>query len=54
MAAKDDFWNNATRDDKRPVPAQLMGIIPNNTGGLGDAEKAATVFAYNERANTSA
>ncbi|WP_223145840.1 hypothetical protein [Iodobacter fluviatilis] len=25
-----------------------MGIILNNTGGLGDVEKAAPVFAYNE------
>ncbi|WP_293935551.1 phage portal protein [Iodobacter sp.] len=53
VAAKDDFWNikNVTRDDQlsaHRVPAQLMGIIPNNTGGLGDVEKAATVFAYNE------
>jgi len=53
VAAKDDFWNikNVTRDDQlsdHRVSAQLMGIIPNNTGGLGDVEKAATVFAYNE------
>ncbi|PHU99611.1 phage portal protein [Iodobacter sp. BJB302] len=53
VAAKDDFWNikNVTRDDQlsaHRVPAQLMGIIPNNTGGLDDVEKAATVFAYNE------
>ncbi|OIT14977.1 hypothetical protein BL243_18870 [Ralstonia solanacearum] len=25
-----------------------MGIIPNNTGGFGDVEKAAMVFARNE------
>ncbi|WP_293935592.1 hypothetical protein [Iodobacter sp.] len=42
VAAKDDFWNikNVTRDDQlsaHRVPAQLMGIIPNNTGGLGKA-----------------
>ncbi|MDW5418336.1 hypothetical protein R6242_17355 [Iodobacter sp. CM08] len=53
VEAKDDFWNikNVTRDDQlsaRRVPAQLMGITPNNTCGLGDVEKAATVFAYNE------
>ena len=26
------------------VPPQLMGIIPSNTGGFGDIEKAAKVF----------
>lgn len=30
------------------MPPQLMGIIPHNTGGFGDAEKAALVFARNE------
>ncbi|NWO07274.1 MAG: capsid portal protein, partial [Alteromonadaceae bacterium] len=30
------------------VPPQLMGIIPNNTGGFGDIEKAARVFVTNE------
>ncbi|VEA72817.1 phage portal protein, PBSX family [Serratia rubidaea] len=39
-ASKDDFFNikNATRDDllsAHRVPPQMMGIIPNNTGGLG-------------------
>ena len=53
VAAKDEFWNikNVTRDDQlaaHRVPPQLMGIIPNNTGGFGDVEKAATVFARNE------
>jgi PBSX family phage portal protein len=53
VAAKDDFWNikNATRDDQlagHRVPPQLMGIIPTNTSGFGDAEKAARVFAANE------
>ncbi|MDR3299461.1 MAG: phage portal protein [Candidatus Accumulibacter sp.] len=53
VAAKDDFLNikNATRDDQlaaHRVPPQLMGIIPNNTGGFGDAEKAAAVFWVNE------
>ncbi|MGD7095883.1 phage portal protein [Ralstonia pseudosolanacearum] len=53
VAAKDEFWNikNVTRDDQlsaHRVPPQLMGIIPANTGGFGDAEKAATVFARNE------
>lgn len=53
VAAKDEFWNikNVTRDDQlaaHRVPPQLMGIIPSNTGGFGDAEKAALVFARNE------
>lgn len=53
VAAKDDFLNikNTTRDDQlaaHRVPPQLMGIIPNNTGGFGDAEKAAVVFLRNE------
>lgn len=53
VAAKDEFWNikNVTRDDQlsaHRVPPQLMGIIPNNTGGFGDVAKAAQVFALNE------
>lgn len=53
VAAKDEFWNikNATRDDQlagHRVPPQLMGIIPTNTSGFGDSEKAARVFAANE------
>ncbi len=53
VAAKDEFLNikNVTRDDQlaaHRVPPQLMGIIPNNTGGFGDAEKAAAVFMANE------
>lgn len=53
VAAKDEFWNikNVTRDDQlagHRVPPQLMGIIPNNTGGFGDVEKAARVFVANE------
>lgn len=53
VAAKDEFWSikNATRDDQlagHRVPPQLMGIIPTNTSGFGDAEKAARVFAANE------
>jgi PBSX family phage portal protein len=53
IAAKDEFWNikNITRDDQlaaHRVPPQLMGIIPHNTGGFGDAGKAAEVFAQNE------
>ncbi|CDU34106.1 Putative uncharacterized protein [Escherichia coli D6-113.11] len=30
------------------VPPQMMGIIPNNTGGFGDVEKASRVFTRNE------
>lgn len=53
VAAKDDFLSikNVTRDDQlamHRVPPQLMGIVPNNTGGFGDVEKAAKVFAENE------
>lgn len=53
VAAKDEFFNikNVTRDDilaAHRVPPQLMSIIPNNTGGFGDAEKAALVFSANE------
>ncbi len=53
VAAKDDFLNikGVSRDDllaAHRVPPQLMGIVPNNTGGFGDVEKAATVFAQNE------
>lgn len=42
---------NVSRDDMlaahRVLP-QLMGIIPNNTGGFGDAVKASQVFVRNE------
>lgn len=53
VAAKDDFLNikNSSRDDilaAHRVPPQLMGMLPNNTGGFGDVEKAAMVFARNE------
>ncbi|MDZ4263933.1 MAG: capsid portal protein, partial [Pseudomonadota bacterium] len=40
-----------SRDDQlagHRVPPQLMGIIPDNTGGFGDVEKAAKVFVANE------
>ena len=30
------------------LPPQMMGIIPNNTGGFGDVEKASRVFVRNE------
>jgi len=53
VAAKDEFFNikNVSRDDvlaAHRVPPQLMGIIPNNTGGFGSIEAAADVFARNE------
>lgn len=53
VAARDEFFNikGVTRDDvlaAHRVPPQLLGIIPNNTGGFGDIEKAARVFARNE------
>jgi PBSX family phage portal protein len=53
VASRDDFLaiKNVTRDDllaAHRVPPQLMSIIPNNTGGFGDFEKAAQVFARNE------
>lgn len=53
VAAKDEFLNikNVTRDDMlaaHRVPPQLMGIIPNNTAGFGNAVEAAEVFARNE------
>lgn len=53
IAARDEFMNikNVSRDDQLAaarVPPQLMGIVPNNTSGFGDAETAAKVFAANE------
>lgn len=53
VAAKDEFLNikNVSRDDMlavHRVPPQLMGIIPSNTGGFGDVEKASKVFVRNE------
>ena len=51
---KDKFMNikNLSRDDTMAahrVPLQMLGIIPNNTGGFGDVEKASRVFVHNER-----
>ena len=53
VAAKDEFFNikGVTRDDvlaAHRVPPQLMGIMPNNTGGFGAIEPAARVFVRNE------
>lgn len=53
VAAKDEFLNikNVSRDDMlaaHRVPPQMMGIIPQNTGGFGDVGKASKVFVRNE------
>lgn len=53
VTAKDEFFNikNATRDDilaAHRVPPQLLGIIPNSTGGFGPVADAARVFVVNE------
>lgn len=53
VAAKDDFGGikNTTRDDQlaaHRVPPQILGVMPNTTGGFGDVEKAAKVFNMNE------
>ncbi|OHX15314.1 phage portal protein [Chromobacterium amazonense] len=53
VTAKDEFLNikNVTRDDvlaAHRVPPQLLGVIPGNVGGFGDAPKAAGVFYENE------
>lgn len=53
VAAKDEFLNikNVSRDDMMAahrVPPQMMGIMPNNVGGVGDVEKASRVFVRNE------
>jgi len=53
VATRDDFFNikKASRDDllsAHRVPPQMMGIIPDNTGGFGDAVKASQVFVRNE------
>lgn len=53
IAAKDDLNNikSITRDDTlaalRALP-QLMGIVPNNTGGFGSIKDATEVFYQNE------
>jgi PBSX family phage portal protein len=53
VSTKDDFFNikKASRDDllsAHRVPPQMMGIIPDNSGGFGDAVKASQVFVRNE------
>jgi PBSX family phage portal protein len=53
VAAKDEFLNikNVSRDDvlaAHRVPPQLLGVIPQNTGGFGDVAKARDVFQATE------
>ncbi len=53
VATKDDFFNikKVSAEDlmsAHRVPPQMMGIMPNNTGGFGDVVKAAEVFVRNE------
>lgn len=53
IAAKDDFSaiKNASKDDvlaAHRVPPGLLGIIPNNTGGFGNASQSLQVFHENE------
>lgn len=53
VAAKDEFLNikNVSRDDimaAHRVPPQMLGIIPNNTGGFGDVEEASHMLVRNE------
>jgi capsid portal protein len=53
VAAKDEFMNikNVTRDDvlaAHRVPPVIMGVMPNNVGGLGSIEAASKVFARNQ------
>ena len=53
VQAKDQFLNikKITRDDilaAHRVPAQMLGVVPENTGGFGDVEKASRIFYLNE------
>lgn len=53
VAAKDEFYNIklASRDDQlagHRMPPQLVGVVPQNSGGFGDIEKAFRVLYYNE------
>jgi len=53
VATKNDFFNinKASRNDllsAHRVPPQIMGIIPDNSDGFGDAVKASQVFVRNE------
>ncbi|MGL4666513.1 MAG: hypothetical protein ACRCWR_01125 [Saezia sp.] len=49
VSAKDEFASikNTSRDDilaAHRVPPPLLGIVPNNAGGLGDITKAAQAY----------
>ena len=53
IAAKDDFAaiKNASKEDvlaAHRVPPGLLGIIPNNAGGFGNASQSLDVFISNE------
>jgi len=53
VATKDDFFNikRVSAEDlmsAHRVPPQMMGVMPNNAGGFGDAVKASQVFVRNE------
>jgi PBSX family phage portal protein len=53
VAAKDEFLGikNTSRDDVLAgwrTPPQIMGVVPANSGGFGDVEKAQAVFFENE------
>lgn len=53
VAAKDEFTGikSVTRDDMLAslrIPPQLMGIVPQNSGGFGSIREAATVWAAME------
>lgn len=53
VATKDDFFNikKVSAEDlmnAHRVPPQMMGMMPNSTGGFGDVVKAAQVFVRNE------
>jgi len=53
VAAKDEFTRikDTSREDElgmHRVPAQLIGVVPKNTGGFGAVGAASEVFARNE------
>ena len=53
VTAKDEFFNikNVSRDDMlaaHRIPAQLLGVVPQNAGGFSDPATAAKVFGRNE------
>ncbi|MDB5724990.1 MAG: phage portal protein family [Novosphingobium sp.] len=53
VAAKDEFLGikNTSRDDMlaaHRTPPQMLGVVPQNSGGFGDVSKATDVFVRNE------